>query len=57
MLEAAKVLAASFGHSYIFFYISNPDLVEWYKQQGAILLETRTFRDHLIWVMSITLNR
>lgn len=53
LLDAAKSLAAHFGHTSIFFYISNPALVDWYVQQGAKQLETRTFRNHPVSVMSI----
>lgn len=51
----SAALAKSLGYKSLYFYTSNPKNVEGYIQEGAIIIETRLFRNHLITIMQLPL--
>lgn len=52
--KLAISVAKKFGYECLYFYTSDTEMVPWYVEKGACILEKKPFRDHEITVMKIS---
>lgn len=51
MAKTITTIAKRLGYEKIHFYTSNPNMVTWYVERGAKIIDTRLYHGHTITTM------